>query len=105
MIVVMACLVKGEKVWGQVCNHQIVRVQIDACGVSGQEIENENFQFVTGSNYDIRNSNTSINVDAVSMSGFQPPGNSLLNLLNSFLLRAWYSLSLIITLSHLHQIT
>ncbi len=79
----MACLVKGEKVWGQVCNHQIVRVQIDACGVSGQEIENENFQFVTGSNYDIRNSNTSINVDAVSMSGFQPPGNSLLNLLNS----------------------
>ncbi|MBK7608340.1 MAG: hypothetical protein IPI18_14530 [Saprospiraceae bacterium] len=83
MIVVMACLVKGEKVWGQVCNHQIVRVQIDACGVSGQEIENENFQFVTGSNYDIRNSNTSINVDAVSMSGFQPPGNSLLNLLNS----------------------
>ncbi|MGB3529997.1 MAG: hypothetical protein WBB35_11605, partial [Saprospiraceae bacterium] len=86
MIVVMACLVKGEKVWGQ--DPMVVRLQINACGT--QEIQGEFFQFITGSqSFNIGSSSPSISVTVpsssttISMNSFQGPTQAFLDALNA----------------------
>ena len=66
----MACLVKGEKVWGQ--NPQVVRIQIDGCGLTPPiEVQTESFQFINGSQPFNLSSNLSISGFG-SMSSWKP---------------------------------